>query len=253
MNFPPQILQTRKLRRVVGVALFSILALCFLGVAISWQYAHPLPDEDEIFRAIDEAVQASQLHSGRRRVPLGELPPYVVTAFLAAEDARFFEHDGVDTRAVIRAALHLASSEVQGASTLTMQLARNLFLHDRPRGIRRKVAEWRLARHLESILTKNQILETYLNVIYFGADQWGIDAAARFYFHKPAAAVSLEEAATLAALPKAPALLRPDKPENSVRLAVRRNWVNARIRSMPGAGENPFSVSQEGERVKSNW
>jgi penicillin-binding protein 1A len=150
----------------------------------------------------------------RKIVPLEALPPYVPVAFVAIEDRRFWEHDGIDRRRVLGATLaNLRSLEIrQGFSTITMQLARNAFpdrLPYRDRTITRKLAEMRVARLIEERYTKHQILELYLNHVYFSSGAWGIGAAAQEYFNKPASALTLAEAALLAGMVKAPNDLNP--------------------------------------------
>jgi len=145
-----------------------------------------------------------------RPVELEELPAHLAQAFLAIEDQSFFEHNGVDYRAMIRAlfANMRAGEIVQGGSTLTMQLVKNLILHP-DQTFQRKVQEMRLAMELEEMLTKEQILELYLNRVYLGEGSFGVEAAALRYFNKPAAELTLQESAILAALPKAPSRLAP--------------------------------------------
>jgi len=145
-----------------------------------------------------------------RRANLADLPDYVPQAFLAIEDRRFYEHGGVDRMAVLRAVFaNLRAGEtVQGGSTISQQLARNLFL-TRRQTINRKLREMVLASRIERRLTKDEILELYLNRVYLGEQAYGIDAAARRYFGKPASELTLAEAAMLAGLPKAPSDLSP--------------------------------------------
>lgn len=145
-----------------------------------------------------------------RPVRLAELPPHVPQAFIAIEDRRFYEHDGVDRRGLIRAVMVniRAGSTVQGGSTLTMQLVKNLILSPE-RTIRRKLQEIRIALDLEKRLTKDEILELYLNRVYLGERAYGIEAAAQTYFAKSATELTVAEAAILAALPKAPSRLAP--------------------------------------------
>ena len=144
------------------------------------------------------------------RVGLHDLPPYVPQAFLAIEDRRFYEHQGVDSMAVLRAffANLRAGETVQGASTISQQLARNLFLSPE-QTLNRKLREMVLASRIERKLTKDQILELYLNRVYLGDQAYGVDAASQRYFGKPATQISLAEAALLAGLPKAPSNLAP--------------------------------------------
>ena len=144
------------------------------------------------------------------RVSLGDLPPYVPKAFLAAEDRRFYQHGPVDWYGAARALIanSRAGTVVQGGSTLTQQLAKSLFLKP-DQTLKRKVQEAALAYRLGGMLSRDQILELYLNRVFFGASAYGVDAAARTYFGKPAGELSLAEAALLAALPKAPSRLSP--------------------------------------------
>lgn len=145
-----------------------------------------------------------------RRAHLNEIPEYVPQAFLAIEDRRFYEHEGVDRTAILRALLvNLRAGEtVQGASTISQQLARNLFLTP-AQTINRKLREMVLASRIERRLTKDEILELYLNRVYLGDQAFGVDAAARRFFGKPASELTLAEAAMLAGLPKAPSRSAP--------------------------------------------
>lgn len=146
------------------------------------------------------------------RVRLADLPEHVPLAFLAAEDRRFYQHGPVDLRAIARAAfVNWRTGEVvQGGSTLSQQLAKGLFLTPE-QTLKRKVQEAVLAARLETALGKDEVLELYLNRVFFGANTYGIDGAARAYFGKPASRLTLGEAALLAALPKAPSRLAPTR------------------------------------------
>ena len=148
--------------------------------------------------------------SYREPVPLESLPPYVIDAFLATEDRRFFELPGFDVRGLVRALVAnvQAGQVVEGGSTITQQLAKNLFLTP-DQTIMRKLEEMQLALWLEARLTKEEILSLYLNRIYLGAGTYGIEAAADTYFSKEASELTLAEAALLAGLPKAPSSLAP--------------------------------------------
>lgn len=143
-----------------------------------------------------------------RATHVSQLPPHVPQAFIAAEDKRFYEHDGADDAAIARAAWSnmRAGETVSGASTITQQLIKNLVLDSR-QTISRKAQEMKLARELETKLSKDEILSLYLNRVYFGAGLYGIDAASRYYFGKPPEELNIAEAAVLAALPKAPSKL----------------------------------------------
>ncbi|MCQ4161098.1 PBP1A family penicillin-binding protein [Roseomonas sp. GC11] len=143
-------------------------------------------------------------------VRLSDLPPSLPAALMAVEDRRFRSHFGLDPQGLARAAVAnwRAGRVVQGGSTLTQQLAKNLFLTPE-RNLRRKVQEALLALWLEWRFTKDQLLEIYLNRVYLGAGAYGVDAAARLYFGVPAARLALWQAAILAGLPKAPSRLNP--------------------------------------------
>jgi penicillin-binding protein 1A len=145
-----------------------------------------------------------------QQVAVGELPPYLVKAIIATEDRRFFDHGGVDFRGTLRALYQnlRRGRVVEGGSTITQQLARNLFLTTEQTYVR-KAKEALLAVWIEGRYSKEQILSLYLNRIYFGAGAYGVDSAARTYFDKSARDVTLAEAVMLAGLPKAPSQLAP--------------------------------------------
>src|SRR3569623_1163084 len=155
-------------------------------------------------------------------------PKKVVQAFLAAEDANFFEHSGVDYLGLLRAGLKLATTgeKSQGGSTITMQLARNVFLSSE-KTFTRKFREILLAQKIERELSKEEILELYLNKIYLGERAYGVGAAAKVYFDKDIKDLTLSETAVLASLPKAPSANNPGK--NPERAAERRNYVLRRM------------------------
>lgn len=143
-----------------------------------------------------------------QRITLAGVPNYVPLAFLAAEDKRFYQHGAIDPHGIARAAWvnHRAGRTVQGASTLSQQLAKGLFLTP-DRTVKRKLQEMLMAHRLEQVLTKDEVLELYLNRVFFGANTFGVDGASRTYFGKPASQLTLSEAALLASLPKAPSRL----------------------------------------------
>ena len=165
-------------------------------------------------------------------VPLNRLPPYLPKAFLAAEDQRFYQHHGVDLRSILRAAKAdiVAHRVVQGGSTLTQQVARGIFLTP-DQTWTRKLQEAALALRIESLMSKDEIFDLYLNRIYFGSGAYGVEAASHTLFNKSSSDLSLPEAALLAALPKAPS--RRDA-SNTLHSAMRRSqWV---LRRMAKAG-----------------
>lgn len=160
-------------------------------------------------------------------IPLNRIPAHVAGAFLAVEDRRFFEHSGIDYHRMVGAAIRdiKALSYEQGFSTITMQLARNVFPEhlNRAKTLRRKVWEMVLAREMEQEFSKQEILEMYLNQIYLGEGYYGVEAAAQGYFGKSTLELSVVEAAMLAALPKAPNTYNPR--HNEVAAVQRRNLV----------------------------
>ena len=164
----------------------------------------------------------------RTLVRLQDVPAVLKQAILAAEDTRFYHHTGVDFVGVARAALSNFTSgrPRQGASTITMQVARNMFLSPE-RTFSRKLNEVLLAFKIESSLTKDQILEIYINQIYLGQRAFGFAAAAQAYFAKPIGSITLGEAAMLAGLPKAPSSINPIA--NPKRARARQLWVLSRM------------------------
>ncbi len=166
----------------------------------------------------------------KRRIPvsLDEVPQTLLNAFIATEDNRFYDHFGIDPIGIIRSAIVLISTgeKKQGASTITMQLARNFFL-TREKAYIRKVKEIFIALHIESLLTKDEILALYLNKISLGNRSFGIGAAAQVYYGKQLSELTLPEMAMLAGLPKAPSALNPIR--NPQRAKSRRNVVLGRL------------------------
>lgn len=164
-------------------------------------------------------------------VPIDEIPPLVIKAFLAAEDKNFYKHSGIDTTAIARAVFSNLKAlgtgrRPKGASTITQQVAKN-FLLTNELSYSRKVKEAILAFRLEQALTKDRLLELYLNQIYLGAGSYGVAAAALYYFNKSLDELTIPEAAYLAALPKAPNNYHPVKNADAAR--ARRDWVIDRM------------------------
>jgi penicillin-binding protein 1A len=215
----------RRNRILFGSGAGLVVLLALISVLAVWQWAfHDMPEAPqsaaELWSVRREPAVVLQDRNGNtlavrgplyaQAVALEQLPDHVPQAFLAIEDQRYYQHSGVDFRGLARAVWRnvTAGELVQGGSTITMQLVKNLILTP-DRHLRRKLQEMRLARALERHLTKDEILELYLNRIYLGARAYGIEAAARRYFGKSATELTLAEAAMLAALPKAPSRLSP--------------------------------------------
>jgi penicillin-binding protein 1A len=207
---------------VVGL---SAAAICSV---FAWHAAH-LPDTTQI-----AATFAGSHLTNPSFSPLEEIPPDVVRAFLAAEDDDFYAHGAYSFAAVTRAATHnLLSGRREGGATITQQLAKNVFLSEKP-SIGRKIKEIILARRIEQALTKDRILEAYCNRAYFGGQLYGVAAAAEAYFGKRPSDLTIAEAAYLAGLLRAPNVYRIDEPSNVERAKARRNWVLERMASNGG-------------------
>ena len=196
------------------------LVIAMIGGAV-WVGAHlppiqslEIPKRPPSIKIVDlqGRLLATRGDMGGAAVPLKDLPRYVPQAFVAIEDRRFYSHHGIDPMGIGRAALAniLHRGVSQGGSTLTQQLAKNLFL-TQERTLSRKVQEVALALWLERKYSKTQILDLYLNRVYFGAGAYGIEAAAQRYFSKPATKLTVAEAATLAGLVRSPSRLAPTR------------------------------------------
>ncbi|MGV3727437.1 penicillin-binding protein 1A [Hydrogenophaga sp.] len=178
----------------------------------------------------------------RNLLTINEIPPVMKNAVLAIEDARFFEHNGVDYRGMVRAALaNLRQAKSQGASTITMQVARNVYL-SAEKSYTRKIYEVLLTFKLEHMLTKEQILEIYMNQIFLGQRAYGFSAASQIYFGKSLKDVTIAEAAMLAGLPQAPSAYNPVR--NPRRARARQLHIIDRM------VENGFITAAEAEVAK---
>jgi len=219
-----------------GIVLAGVLAV---GVAVALIYPS-LPDVRQLadyqpklpLRVLTaDGVLIGEFGEERRQlVPLAEIPTVMRNAVLAAEDARFYEHGGIDTIGLTRAVLaNLRHGLRQGASTITQQVARNMYLSPE-RTFSRKLREALIALRLESELSKDQIFTIYLNQIYLGQRAYGFGAACETYFGKPLADISPAEAAMLAGLPKAPGANNPVV--NPRRARARQLWVIERMESL---------------------
>ena len=213
-----------KSRSRIGRVIYwgAVLALwafiCAIGVLV-WVGIHlppiqsleiPKRPPSVLILGANGATLATRGDMGGAAVPLRELPDYVPKAFIAIEDRRFYSHHGVDPLGIMRALVAdvLRRGASQGGSTITQQLAKNLFL-TQERTISRKAQEVVLALWLEHKFSKAQILELYLNRVYFGSGAYGVEAAAQRYFGKSARRLALAEAAMLAGLVQSPSRLAP--------------------------------------------
>ncbi len=181
-----------------------------------------------------------------KRQPLRyeDIPPLFVHAILAAEDDRFFEHPGVDYQGILRAVANLMATgeKSQGGSTITMQVARNFFL-SRDKTYLRKLSEIFLALNIERELSKEDILELYLNKIYLGNRAYGIAAAANVYYGTTVAGLTLPQIAMIAGLPKAPSAYNPIA--NLTRATIRRNYVLRRMHQLGFITDKAFAAARE--------
>ncbi len=225
-------------RRPVRWLVYALGAL-LAGIALFWViFARDLPDAKTLLTyqpplpTVVRDINGEPIHSyaRERRVQLqyADFPPMLIAAYLSAEDKTFFEHHGVDfpgfAGAVFDYVSKLGSGErAKGGSTITQQVAKNLLIGD-AYSPTRKVKEMILAWRMEDVLTKQQILELYLNQIFLGRNAYGIQAAARAYFDKDVGDLALHEMAYLAILPKGPANYRPESENGLARALERRNW-----------------------------
>lgn len=215
--------------------LLGLSGLGMIGIALVIRHHEAkVPSTDELraysppqvtrVLAKDGTVLSEEFVERRTVVRLPEVPAHVKLAFLAAEDASFYEHRGLDYPGMLRALwVNLRSTGArQGASTITQQLIKNILLTS-DQTYERKIKEVVLARRIEQELTKDEILELYLNYIYFGHGRYGVAEASKFYFGKPVGELTLAEGAVLAAIPKGPSRYSPK--DNPVRAVRRRDLV----------------------------
>ena len=237
---------------ITGLAAAAAVGLA-LTIAVALAVAYPnLPDISDLadYRpklplrvySAEGALLGEFGEERRNLTPINEIPQVMKDAVLAIEDARFFQHGGVDYKGVLRAGLaNLGRVKSQGASTITMQVARNVYLSSE-KTFTRKIYEILLTFKLEHLLTKDQILEIYMNQIFLGNRAYGFAAASEAYFGKPLKSVSIAEAAMLAGLPKAPSAYNPIS--NPKRARARQQYIIERME------ENGFITAQQAEQAK---
>ncbi|WP_374410163.1 penicillin-binding protein 1A [Hydrogenophaga sp.] len=235
-----------------GLAVAGVLVL-MMGIGLALAVAFPnLPDVADLadyrpklpLRVLTADGQVIGEFGEERRnlLTIKEIPDVMKNAVLAIEDSRFFEHSGVDYRGMLRAALaNLGQAKSQGASTITMQVARNVYL-SAEKSYTRKIYEVLLTFKLEHQLSKEQILEIYMNQIFLGQRAYGFSAAAQTYFGKPLKDVTIAEAAMLAGLPKAPSAYNPIS--NPKRARVRQLYIIDRML------ENGFITEEQALQAK---
>ena len=236
----------------LGLAAASTVGLA-LTVLIALAVAYPnLPDVSDLadyrpklpLRVFSsEGALLGEFGEERRNLtPIQDIPQVMKDAVLAIEDTRFFQHGGVDYKGIVRAGLaNVGRVKSQGASTITMQVARNVYLSSE-KTFTRKIYEILLTFKLEHLLTKDQILEIYMNQIFLGNRAYGFAAASEAYFGKPLQSISIAEAAMLAGLPKAPSAYNPIN--NPKRARSRQLYIIERME------ENGFITEQEAIEAK---
>ena len=244
---------------LVVVGVFATALLLGFAAAMIWPTLPPLDIVTDYRPKVPLRVYSAEGkligefgEERRSVVSMQQVPKALVDAILAAEDERYFQHKGVDYLGVARAAIanftHIGPR--QGASTITMQVARNFFL-SREKTLTRKVNEMLLAFKIESSLTKSQILELYINQIYLGQRAYGFASAARIYYGKTLEGLSLAEIAMLAGLPKGPSIFNPVA--NPARAKLRQQYVLRRMRELnvisaeeqANADKQPLAVKNE--------
>ncbi|MET0599739.1 MAG: transglycosylase domain-containing protein [Mesorhizobium sp.] len=237
-----------------GIGLAGVVA--YYGAQMPSATTWAIPDRPPNVRIVsaDGQLVANRGLTGGEAVGLHEMSPYIPQAVVAIEDRRFYAHLGVDPIGLARAMAEnvMQGRLTQGGSTLTQQLAKNLFLKPE-RTVERKVQEVLLALWLEQKYTKDQILEMYLNRVYFGSGAYGVDAAARRYFGKGARDVTLSEAATLAGLLKAPSRLSPARDPKAAEERARLVLAAMRAQKLIGDRELTTAMSAPAARAASYW
>jgi penicillin-binding protein 1A len=241
---PPAPKKKRKRRSwllsLLGFGFASAVVMFLAAAAVAgfffWKAARDLPDYESLAKyeppvmtrihAHDGSLMAEYARERRIFVPINVIPKLVIAAFLSAEDKRFYEHGGLDFagigRAVINNFQNWGKKRPEGASTITQQVAKNFLLSSEQK-LDRKLKEAILAIRIERAYSKDKILELYLNEIYLGIGSYGVAAAALNYFSKELSELSIEEAAYLAALPKAPNNYHPFRKTREA--TIRRNWI----------------------------
>jgi len=267
-NYPPQAPPPRRRRRkslllsFLGFGFAAAVVMFLVGSAgagfLLWKFSRDLPDYESLSKyeppvmtrihANNGALIAEYARERRIFVPINTIPKRVIAAFLSAEDSRFYEHGGVDFQGIARAVFSLVVSKiegkhrrVQGASTITQQVAKN-FLLTNERSLERKIKEAILAIRIERAFSKDKILELYLNEIYLGIGAYGVAAASLSYFNKELQDLTIAEAAYLAALPKAPNNYHPFRHTKAA--LIRRNWIIGQMQ------ENGYITAEEAKTAK---
>jgi penicillin-binding protein 1A len=237
-----------------GIAAAGVLV--YYGSRMPNAESWAMPDRPPNIKIVDVngELLANRGSTGGEAIPLEAMSPYIPEAVIAIEDRRFYSHFGFDPIGFSRAMARniMSGRMVQGGSTITQQLAKNMFLTP-DRTLERKVQEVLLAFWLESKYTKDQILAMYLNRVFFGSNSYGVEAASRRYFNKSARDVNLTEAAILAALLKAPSALSPAKNPKGAMERARLVLAAMEEQGYISADDMKLATSQQPPRAKSYW
>ena len=237
-----------------AIAVGGIVAYYTVKLPASSSWSVPERPPNARIVSVNGALLANRGATGGESMRLSEMSPYIPMAVIAIEDRRFQSHFGIDPVGLARAMATnvMAGRLVQGGSTITQQLAKNLFLEPH-RNLERKVQEAVLALWLERKFSKDEILELYLNRVYFGSGAYGVDAAARRYFNKSARDVNLAEAALLAGLLKAPSALSPARNPQGANDRAQVVLAAMRRAGFVSDREIATALSMEASKAKRFW
>jgi len=244
-----------RLSKALGWCALSLASVLVLGASGTYLYLNPQLPDVETLKAV-QLQEPLQVFSAEgkliaefgeiRRIPLPspQIPGDFLAAFMAAEDANFYHHRGVDPTGLLRAAMELIrSGHVRsGGSTITMQVAKNFFL-SKEKTFSRKLTEILLALRIERTLTKEEIFNLYVNKIYLGKRAYGIAAAAQIYYGKPVSQLTLAQTAMIAGLPKAPSRFNPIN--NPARAKQRRDWILGRMYALGSIDQARYRAALE--------
>ncbi|MBX9704475.1 MAG: transglycosylase domain-containing protein, partial [Silvanigrellaceae bacterium] len=253
-------------RLFIRVFLICIIAMIFLLIQFIYfaklgfeefkktlpdvgQLAHYEPSLPSIILSDDNFNIAEIFDERRYPVPIEQISPFVVKSFIAAEDIRFFDHEGIDWKSFFRASIFYIfkiGTNKQGGSTITQQLAKNILL-TKERTIERKLKDMVISYEIEKKFTKKKILEMYLNTIFLGNSSYGIEAAAKNYFKKTNLDLSLAEAAMIAGLTPAPSAYAPT--ENFSKAKARQMYVLTNMLKHNMISESEFNIAKN-EHIK---
>jgi penicillin-binding protein 1A len=236
----------------------GIIAFCCLGIIILY-YSHGLPSTEQLKNYRPDLVSKIYASNGqlleeyaeeyRIFIPIKNIPPHIIKAFLAAEDSDYFNHPGINIKGLARASIQNITNIQQGkslvgGSTITQQVIKNLLL-SKEKSLDRKIKEAILALRLNYLLSKEEVLELYLNHIYLGNRAYGIASAAAKYFNKTPEDLTISEVALLASLPKAPSFYNPKIHQE--RILDRRNWVLYQMLEKGFINESDYVVAVKDE------